>query len=87
MNPYERLREILDAHPATAPKAESIDQILRILFTPQEADIAIYMSFKPKKVASIAKLVNLDENTVKTRLESMANKGNIYSRRKDGDVS
>ena len=87
MNPYERLREILDAHPATAPKAESIDQILRILFTPQEADIAIHMSFKPKKVASIAKLVNLDENTVKSSLESMANKGIIFSRRKNGDVS
>jgi uncharacterized ferredoxin-like protein len=43
MNPYERLREILDAHPTTAPKSESIDQILRILFTPEEADIAIHI--------------------------------------------
>ncbi len=49
MDTYEKLREILDAHPATAPKAESIDQILRILFTPEDAGIAIHMSYKPKK--------------------------------------
>jgi hypothetical protein len=33
MDIYERLREILDSHPSTAPKAKSIDEILRILFT------------------------------------------------------
>ena len=87
MNAYEKLREILDAHPATAPKAETIDQILRILFTPEEAGIAIHMSYKPKKAAAITKLVGLDEDMVKNNLESMANKGIIFSRRKDGDVS
>jgi uncharacterized ferredoxin-like protein len=33
MDIYERLREILDSHPSTAPKTKSIDEILRILFT------------------------------------------------------
>jgi len=31
MDIYERLRKILDSHPTTAPKAKSIDEILRIL--------------------------------------------------------
>ena len=55
MDIYERLREILDAHPATAPKAKSIDEILRILFTPEEAALAVNMSYKTKSVSSIAK--------------------------------
>ena len=55
MDIYERLREILDSHPSTAPKAKSIDEILRILFTPEEAAIAVNMSFKNKSVSSIAK--------------------------------
>jgi uncharacterized ferredoxin-like protein len=38
MSSYEQLRETLDAHPSTAPKGKAIDQILHILFTPEEAD-------------------------------------------------
>ena len=34
MDSYEQLREILDAHPSTAPQGEAIHEILRILFTP-----------------------------------------------------
>jgi electron transport complex protein RnfB len=87
MNTYEQLRERLDAHPATAPKTETIDQILRILFTPEEAGIAVLLSYKPKKAAVIAKLAGLAEDVAKKDLESMANKGIIFSRKKDDDVS
>ena len=37
MNAYEQLRESLDAHPSTAPQGPAIDEILSILFTPEEA--------------------------------------------------
>ena len=87
MDTYEELRERLDAHPSTAPKTETVDQILRILFTQEEAGIAVHMSYKPKKAAAIAKLAGLTEDIAKKGLESMANKGIIFSRRKDGDVS
>jgi predicted transcriptional regulator len=84
MDIYERLREILDSHPSTAPKAKSIDEILRILFTPEEAAIAINMSYKPKSTASIAEAVGISESDAQKSLESMANKGVIFSRNKDG---
>ena len=84
MDIYEQLREILDAHPATAPKAEAIDKILRMLFTPEEAGIAVKMSYKIKNVTAIAKLTGISEDVAKKSLESMANKGIIMSRRKDG---
>jgi electron transport complex protein RnfB len=84
MDIYERLREILDSHPSTAPKAKSIDAILRILFTPDEAAIAITMSYKEKSTGSIAKAVGISESDTQKSLESMANKGIIFSRNKDG---
>ena len=86
MDIYEQLRERLDAHPATAPKAEAIDKILRMLFTPEEAGIAVNMSYKTKSVTAIAKLVGISEDMAKKNLESLANKGIIISRRKDGNV-
>ena len=85
MDIYERLREIMDSHPSTAPKTKSIDEILRILFTPEEAALAVNMSYKTKSVSSIAKTAGVSESKAKQNLESMANKGIIYSRNKEGE--
>jgi len=86
MDTYERLREILDSHPSTAPKAKSIDEILRTLFTPEEAALAINMSYKNKSVSSIAKAAGVSESKAKQNLESMAEKGIIHSRNKEGET-
>ena len=85
MEIYERLREILDAHPATAPKTKSIDEILRTLFTPEEAALAVKMSYKTKSVGSIAKAAGVADSKAKKNLESMADKGIIYSKNKEGE--
>lgn len=84
MNTYEQLRELLDSHPATAPKGKPIDEILRLLFTPGEAATAVKMSFKPKSAASLAQATGVPENETERRLESMADKGIIFSKNKDG---
>ena len=86
MDAYERLREILDSHPSTAPKTESINEILRILFTPEEAVLAVNMSYKAKSVSNIAKVAEISESEAKQHLESMANKGIIYSKNKEGEI-
>ena len=85
MEIYEQLREILNAHPATAPKAKSIDEILRTLFTPEEAALAVNMSYKTKSVSSIAKAAGVADSKAKKNLESMADKGIIYSKNKEGE--
>ena len=85
MDIYERLREILDAHPSTAPKTKAINEILRILFTPEEAALAVNMSYKTKSLASIAKAAGVAESKAKKNLESMADKGIIYSKNKEGE--
>jgi ferredoxin len=85
MDIYEQLRETLDAHPATAPPASSISEILRILFTPEEAAIAARMSFKPKSAAALAEAAGVSETEAEQQLESMADKGVIGCRRKAGN--
>jgi len=82
---HKSLRQVLDAHPSTAPQAESIHEILKILFTPQEAAVAVRMSYKVKPVVAIAAKVGLSENETKKHLEAMADKGIIMSRYKEGE--
>ena len=44
MEPYEKLRELLDAHPSGAPPSKAFDEILRVLFSPEEAALASHMT-------------------------------------------
>ena len=85
MNIYEQLREVLDSHPATAPRTDTIIEILSMLFTPEEASIAVVMSFKAMDSDRIASLCNKPKEDVITLLESMADKGIIYSKEKDNE--
>jgi NAD-dependent dihydropyrimidine dehydrogenase PreA subunit len=87
MDVYERLREILDAHPSGAPKSKAFDEILRILFTHEEAEIATQMSFAPKPAHEIASSAGIPVDEAEYLLESMADKAVIFSREKDGNLS
>lgn len=86
MDAYERLREILDAHPSGAPESKAFDEILRILFTHEEAELAIHMSFSPKPAHEIASACGTPANEAEYLLESMADKAVIFSREKDGKL-
>jgi electron transport complex protein RnfB len=87
MDVYEKLREILDAHPSGAPKSKAFDEILRILFTGEEAELAVHMSFSPKPVHEIASAAGIPVDDADFLLESMADKAAIFSREKDGKLS
>ena len=86
MDKYEGLRQMLHAHPTGAPKSEFLDEILRILFTPEEVEVALGMGFAPRSIASIARAAGVPEEEAHARCESMANKGIIYSRAKGGEM-
>ena len=81
---YERLREILDAHPSGAPKSKVFDEILRYLFTLEEAEIAVHMSFAPKPAEDIATAAGISVDEAESILEFMADKAVIFSRERDG---
>ncbi|MCP4135308.1 MAG: 4Fe-4S dicluster domain-containing protein [bacterium] len=83
MDNYEQLQEILDSHPAGAPKSKAFDEILKILYTPEEVALAIHMSFKAKSIEYIAEASSLSPEEAEKILESMAAKAVIISRDKD----
>jgi electron transport complex protein RnfB len=87
MDTYERLQEILDAHPSGAPKSAAFDEILRILFTPEEAALAVHMSFAFKPVADLAQKAGVTEEKAGRLLEGLADKAVIQSRTKDGTIA
>ncbi len=86
MDRYELLQELIDSHPSTAPKSKVFDEILRILFTPEEADIALVMSFRAKPPADIAAAAGLPVAEASRLLEAMVDKAVIHSFEKDGTI-
>jgi len=83
---YEKLRQVLHQHLAGAPKSKAFDEILRILFTPQEVEVALGMAFLPRSVRQIAQAAGVSEDEAFDRCESMADKGVIFAREKDGQM-
>jgi Na+-translocating ferredoxin:NAD+ oxidoreductase subunit B len=87
MEVYETLRSILDTHPSGAPESAVFDKILRLLFSPQEASLAIHMNFSPKPLAAIATASDITTEEARQMLEAMAGRGVVFSREKDGNFS
>ena len=85
MDSYENLRQIIDSYIAGAPKSKYFDEILELLFTKEEIEVAIHMNFKSKSASSIATNVSIPLDEVKKRLDSMADKAIILMRKKDGE--
>jgi ferredoxin len=86
MDNYMKLREILHNHPTGAPESKAFDEILRILFTPEEVEVTLGMIFVPRTVTEIAEASGISEQGVQECCESMANKGIIFARQKDGEM-
>lgn len=83
---YEELRQHLDKHPAGAPEAPEILEILSSLFTPEEARVAVAAPFRPKSAAVIAERAHMSEEEARACLEALANKGLMFAREKEGEM-
>lgn len=77
---YVLLQQRLDAHPSGAPASSSIDEILHLLFTEEEVDLALHMNFNGNTAENIAEKVSLPVDIVRSRLEGMADKVIIFTR-------
>lgn len=80
---YEMLRERLDLFPQSYPKTESGAEIeiLRRLFTPEEAEIMLHLRPYPEVVSVIAERMGKDETELAEALYSMSKRGLIYRHR------
>ena len=83
-NIYERLRELFDTNPVGLPPAPEIIEILKILFTEDEARVALGLGFRPFAVEEIAQRAGVDLQEARQHLESLADKGMVFAREKKG---
>jgi Na+-translocating ferredoxin:NAD+ oxidoreductase subunit B len=84
MDIYEELQKVLDAHPTGAPESKYFDEILRMMFTPEEAAIAAKMCFSPRSPEQISASSGVAVDELRKKLEAMADKVSIFSADKDG---
>ncbi|ADI02357.1 MAG TPA: 4Fe-4S binding protein [Syntrophothermus lipocalidus] len=85
MHHYHRLQELLNTHPVGAPKSEEFIEILKILFRPDEIELALLLDFKLKKANEIAKQAGISQYEVMQRFEAMADRGVILAKRVEGE--
>ena len=85
---YTRLREFLDGLPAGFPATDSGVEmrIVRKLFSPEEAEMAMQLTLVPETPSVIAERSGLEESEATERLESMARKGLIFRTRSGDEV-
>jgi formate hydrogenlyase subunit 6/NADH:ubiquinone oxidoreductase subunit I len=78
---YARLREHLDGLPSGFPSTESGVElrILKRLFTPDEAELALKVTMKLESAAAIAERAGLSQEEAGGRLKQLSRKGLIFS--------
>ena len=74
---YQHLKHQLDRMPVGAPGKTTIYEILKILFTREEAEIAASMPLSLSSLSKIARRLDMPASSLRTHLESMADKGLI----------
>ena len=77
---YKKLAERLDNLPGGFPPTRNGVElrILRRLFTPEEAGLALHLNLMPEEVRVIARRAKISQEEAASRLEQMAKKGLIY---------
>ena len=85
MDAYNELQQKLNTHPAGAPDRPEFLEILRMLFTAEEAELAVHLAFRPKRVDDIAEKTALSADVGTTLCEGLADKGLVFSTTRHGN--
>ncbi len=75
---YQKLRKRLDKNPIGAPESKTMYEILRTMYTTEEADIASRMPMRFSTLKDLSKKTNMDIKTLEPVLENMAEKGLVF---------
>ncbi|MBI4788825.1 MAG: 4Fe-4S binding protein [Chloroflexi bacterium] len=86
MDAHYHLAQKLNTHAMGAPERAEFDEILRMLFTPDEADVALHIGWRPEPVERIAEKAGVSLEQAAARCESMANKGLVYAYARRGSI-
>lgn len=85
-SPYQKLQQFLDQFPLGFPATESgVElEILKRLFTPEEAEVAVILTPFPEEVSEIAERSGLPQKELENRLDLMSRKGLVFRVRRSG---
>lgn len=75
---YSDLCRHLDKHLLGAPETGPILEILRILFTPEEAELGLKLNPIPEALSKLAASAGMHEDELRPTLEEMADKGLVF---------
>ncbi|MBY8988105.1 MAG: 4Fe-4S binding protein [Candidatus Lokiarchaeota archaeon] len=81
-DPYERILQNMREYPNDIPIvdgiiSESFKAYIKLLFTPEEAEVAQYLTVKPQSISRIARKTGKSKEKIKKILEDMTNSGII----------
>ena len=82
---YEQLREKLDKFPIGMPDSTEAIQILKILYTHEEAELALKLPMLNKSLEVLAAELDEDMDALGQKLDRMAAKGTVYAAAKNGN--
>ncbi len=86
MDLYEKLRQMLDTHPAGCPSSPEIIEILKLLFNEEEAKVALGLGFSPFPVEIIARRAKADLDLTLKYLEALADKGLVFTVKRNEEI-
>jgi Pyruvate/2-oxoacid:ferredoxin oxidoreductase delta subunit len=82
---YRRLGKKIDGLSMKAPWNRAFGEILRELYTPEEAELAIRIPFSPSNIEEIRKTTKIDSPRLENLLESLSEKGLVMDMRVNGE--
>lgn len=83
---YKKLRDKLSVAPSEVPEGDRFLEILEILFTPEEAELALIIPFMPASLSDIAKVSRIEKTRAKKILTNMVSKGVVYTFDQKGEA-
>jgi len=76
---YKKLKDKLSVAPSRVPEGDRFLDILEILFTVEEAVLALVVPFMPASVSEISKASEIGPKRTEELLTNMASKGTVYT--------
>lgn len=75
---YDKLADYLGNMPVGAPKTPELFEILKTLYTEEEAELAVKLPFMPMNVDALVDRTGMEEAELKSMLEKMTKKGLVF---------
>jgi electron transport complex protein RnfB len=75
---YEQLAEMFDRAPLGLAKTPSMMELLRLQYTPAEAELAVKMGFNALRLDELQQKVGIETEQLKSMLNTMADKGTMW---------